>query len=130
MNYFNLAFSPNHMPSVHSSPSLSSINECNQLSSAHHHRLPLPKPSPRLTQNRRQLFPKAFSYCSCLLNTITGPAQFATPLTTAPCRHAVLYVRALSTVSTESRRTWEKIAELVDLIIRLKGKSSHEECNK
>lgn len=67
--YFNLAFSPYHLPSVHSTHSLSSINECNQTS-----RTPTPALQAFLclTQNWRQLFPKAFSYCSYLLNTITG----------------------------------------------------------
>lgn len=71
--YFNLALSLYHFPSVHSPRSSISraISEPPP---------PLPPPcgTSCLTQKWRGIFPKAFSYCLYLLNTISG----SRPLTT------------------------------------------------
>lgn len=115
-----LLFSPCHLPSalyvLPIPPYPLSMNAINFP--------PPPIPPPSLgfslcfTHTRRQLFPKAFSYCSYLLNTVTGEGSAhhhtANRNSCQTCRVSVWNVSTINEeideiVKGEKRKTMEKI---------------------
>ena len=92
---FNSAFSPYHLPSVHSSLCLSSINECNQ--PPHPHQPPTTPGLPVSHSEPATAIPQGPLHLLTFVKHSQWLAQLAAALTTAPVRRAGLSVWTLWT---------------------------------
>lgn len=98
--YFNLAFSLYHLPSVHSSRCLSSINECNQPPTCrrHHHQPPTTPGLPVSHSEPVTAIPQGPLQLPVFVKHNHRLPQPAAALTRAPVRHARLSIWTLWTV--------------------------------